>query len=252
MANSKNGAALIRRVFCALPAACLLAIGPAASATAVAQASWGVTYSFDVGPGLVATYNEVSALGGIHLTARGTGANMVDTFVGGASGMVEFDAASTADPPSGFASVGIYGPLGDMHGIQPLAYFSNPTGAAVDLTVHFSSFTMMSVHGPDFAAAAVSYRLLAGSLGAPSLLDQWSDSCDTRLGCSGDIWTHGGSPGIPASIDPGGSYALWIEDAKVQTLAGVAPEPGTWAMMIVGFGLAGVATRRSRRALTPT
>jgi hypothetical protein len=36
----------------------------------------------------------------------------------------------------------------------------------------------------------------------------------------------------------------------VNFVGGAVPEPATWAMMIAGFGLIGVAARRQRRAIT--
>ena len=43
---------------------------------------------------------------------------------------------------------------------------------------------------------------------------------------------------------------IGIDDVRFASLAGAAPEPGTWAMMIVGFGLAGYALRRRQKVTT--
>lgn len=38
----------------------------------------------------------------------------------------------------------------------------------------------------------------------------------------------------------------WVFVSEVQFFGGVIPEPGTWALMIAGFGLVGAAVRRQR------
>ena len=47
---------------------------------------------------------------------------------------------------------------------------------------------------------------------------------------------------LPAAFAPGGGE-------QQVALVGVVPEPATWAMMIVGFGLSGLGLRRRRSAL---
>jgi hypothetical protein len=56
----------------------------------------------------------------------------------------------------------------------------------------------------------------------------------------------GSTPGASFySFEPGPGYATAFMDPIVSFTAGV-PEPATWAMLIAGFGLVGVAARRRR------
>jgi hypothetical protein len=69
-----------------------------------------------------------------------------------------------------------------------------------------------------------------------------------------------GSTGFTAPLGPG-TYSFWIQEASpgervhyafnfgVTEFSAPVPEPGTWMMMLAGFGLAGMALRRSRRAV---
>jgi hypothetical protein len=61
---------------------------------------------------------------------------------------------------------------------------------------------------------------------------------------------------------PGGNYTLTFDFSNyaetqdglrvtTNAVAGAVPEPVTWAMMLVGFGLAGTAARRSRHGRFP-
>ena len=66
-----------------------------------------------------------------------------------------------------------------------------------------------------------------------------------------------GSSGFTPPLGPG-SYAFWVQEASSGTANYVfdfhvaeAPEPATWAMMLLGFGAVGWRMRRARRAATP-
>ena len=78
--------------------------------------------------------------------------------------------------------------------------------------------------------------------------------------CSGDPhgqycnWTPVGVNfnGTAKSINFGGTanYVVFDDITFGSATPGVVPEPGTWALMIGGFGMAGAALRSRRRALT--
>ena len=46
-----------------------------------------------------------------------------------------------------------------------------------------------------------------------------------------------------------GRYVYTLPNDRLTVDIGVVPEPATWAMMLVGFGAAGAALRRRRRAI---
>ncbi len=52
---------------------------------------------------------------------------------------------------------------------------------------------------------------------------------------------------LAPSLSGTGAYGLYAVDFKSQGFVIGVPEPATWAMMIVGFGLVGVTLRSSRR-----
>ena len=56
--------------------------------------------------------------------------------------------------------------------------------------------------------------------------------------------------GVARSIafTSGGPYTLAIDDITIVNGLSAVPEPGAWALMIAGFGLAGATLRRQRRA----
>ena len=65
-----------------------------------------------------------------------------------------------------------------------------------------------------------------------------------------------GSTGFTPPLGSG-TYSVWIQEANVGSanyvfnfLVASVPEPSTWAMMLSGFGLIGLARRRQRRRQT--
>ena len=52
---------------------------------------------------------------------------------------------------------------------------------------------------------------------------------------------------LAPSLNGAGAFGLYADDFKTQGFVIGVPEPATWAMMIVGFGLVGVTLRSSRR-----
>jgi hypothetical protein len=54
--------------------------------------------------------------------------------------------------------------------------------------------------------------------------------------------------GCPAgtTLIPNMIYSFRLSEAEYRTLTGAVPEPATWGMMVLGFGLVGAAARRRR------
>jgi hypothetical protein len=66
----------------------------------------------------------------------------------------------------------------------------------------------------------------------------------------GEMGIGAGATGFTPPLGSG-SYTVWVQEANVGTanyrfnfLVGSVPEPSTWAMMLAGFGLIGIAMRR--------
>ena len=60
--------------------------------------------------------------------------------------------------------------------------------------------------------------------------------------------------GAPIVLTPGGRFSLLDGQGNdfwfgADSFGAAVPEPATWAMMIVGFGLAGSAIRRRERVM---
>ncbi len=45
---------------------------------------------------------------------------------------------------------------------------------------------------------------------------------------------------------PTGAYEVGLDNVSLEAVSGAVPEPASWALMLTGFGLAGVAMRRRR------
>ncbi|WP_374654972.1 PEPxxWA-CTERM sorting domain-containing protein [Phenylobacterium sp.] len=77
----------------------------------------------------------------------------------------------------------------------------------------------------------------------------WVDGMGLRLSSP---WSPGHLTGTQPLTDEiefeinGGDYELWLKPQTI-TISAI-PEPATWAMMITGFGLTGLAIRRRRYA----
>jgi hypothetical protein len=69
---------------------------------------------------------------------------------------------------------------------------------------------------------------------------------------SGEAFTGTGSNPLESTSNVGvaGRYVFNVRGGIVAPPTGAVPEPATWAMMILGFGVAGGALRRSRKVKT--
>ena len=69
-----------------------------------------------------------------------------------------------------------------------------------------------------------------------------------------NLATPGGASGFSTPLGPG-TYAVWLQEISpggavpyaLDFAVGQVPEPSTWAMMLAGFGLLGLAFRRKRK-----
>lgn len=98
-------------------------------------------------------------------------------------------------------------------------------------------FTVFNAGGLTFAGAGATFDSGTGKL--------------VGLGSGNHFTSNAGGWWFAADIYDGATgltYNVAARDAFAPT--GAVPEPGTWALMILGFGAAGAALRNRRRALT--
>jgi PEP-CTERM motif len=96
--------------------------------------------------------------------------------------------------------------------------------------------------------------VLADSNGIDVLLNGVSIFSITGDGGSGTVWNQQfvnfslGAPGTLrfAAIGTSNTLGGYLDDLRLEAVTGV-PEPATWALMILGFGLLGTSMRRRQR-----
>lgn len=117
-------------------------------------------------------------------------------------------------------------------GVQFFSFVFNNLGTNDKLTLYFSDGTSVYYTAKDILNGA---EIIGGQTPAdiPGQPDDWGRVVYDMLG---------GPNLISADFHSGSSE--WFIDS----IAWAVPEPGTWAMMILGFGMAGWQLRKRRRA----
>ncbi len=115
---------------------------------------------------------------------------------------------------------------------------STYTLTAVDLTFGSASFDLSNSLFETFGAFWTLGGQSFGVNGLASGTDDFNFIFNPALP-SQDVFPQYTNIGNPSEILGG--------RATVNQVAAAVPEPGTWAMMLLGFGAAGAALRRSRR-----
>jgi hypothetical protein len=229
-----------------LLAGVVLALTLGAGAASAAALSVGQDPS--IAAGMAAFGPSTAEITWNHMFAPGT------VWPSGALGPVAGGAVQT-DPATGSS---VTGNLATANWIEGVGFNDGPGGVGPELAINGAeNFTL------NFAAPVTRIGLaIATGLGnLPSEFD--------HLGAVFNLTASNGDLGVLTLVDTGSGYQAWvtissatpfssltffepsgnIEDqyfGDVVSGAGV-PEPAAWALMIVGFGLAGVALRRRRR-----
>ena len=135
-------------------------------------------------------------------------------------------------------------------------FFLNSNNAILDFAAGFT--TGFSFFYSSAFQASVS--VWDGLNGTGNQLGTLNLGAQNNSNCSGDPngqycnWTPVGVNfnGTAKSINFGGTanFVVFDDITFGSATPGVVPEPGTWALMIGGFGMAGAALRSRRRALT--
>ena len=86
--------------------------------------------------------------------------------------------------------------------------------------------------------------LVVPSVASANIVKGGGDTAFARtiLGTHRDVGVHFGD----VRLGPNGSVTVGVNSANQPSFAdpNAVPEPGTWAMMLIGFGLVGYASRR--------
>jgi hypothetical protein len=141
-----------------------------------------------------------------------------------------FDFTYTLSNYNGFVSAG----GGSLNGMR----YSGPYTGAFDFSIPFDSLVGQTVK-VSLTCAVFAFTVRAG--------DTAGGTCDfahtVTWGGVSQVLDQNGDPvsGVNITGATGANYA--------QSFVSGVPEPASWAMMLAGFGLAGVMLRRQRRAL---
>jgi hypothetical protein len=154
-------------------------------------------------------------------------------------GEVKFTANTAVDITNGFASISDATP-------KDADFFSlviNPDEAFTTL-----DFSLQFLEATDFT---IDFALVGGVTGTLGTLTQNSDRLFDFLisGTDGEVFDSVTitSSGSPIKLVKQVSFELAQGGGGTDPDTGAVPEPGTWAMMLLGFGGMGVAMRRRRR-----
>lgn len=144
------------------------------------------------------------------------------------------------------------GSAGVMDGIivQPFS------GGTFSLTAD-SPFTFLGQTGTNVLTGSFTGGALTAVRGGSSSTFQVSIPADSIFGTTTDFFDFTGfrlddfalsmSSATPRITVSGGTVSSFTANGTGTFAGGVVPEPATWAMMIVGFGLVGVSLRRRER-----
>ncbi len=131
-----------------------------------------------------------------------------------------------------------------------VASISNPTSMVQHVVANIStslSLMLQAEQPGDLTSGTIGYTILgSGPQGSPFSLS-YSNAL-APSGTGGNL-THSTSDSFGLDLAPGASYSFSVQDfgASFFLRAQAVPEPSTWIMMILGFGLTGYAMRRARR-----
>lgn len=96
--------------------------------------------------------------------------------------------------------------------------------------------------------------IVSATLAIPTGMSRLGYKLDLSIDCSqpGSVCDFGntskfGFDPLPTGLTVSSASGVFKTSAAVPPLSGAVPEPATWAMLIVGFGLAGSALRYRRR-----
>ena len=171
--------------------------------------------------------------------------------------VINFEEVGSDVIATGSGSLDISGLSAGLPGLYNASVFPYPfalvgSGSGKFFYDNFS-FTGPSSFGPGPGAHADSYSgQVAGLFGSTALMVPSNYISGSDLGISTGTWQNKSFATL--GLIPGTYVWTWgathpIDTITVKIGAGV-PEPATWAMMIIGFGLIGGAMRKRRQLVS--
>jgi len=130
------------------------------------------------------------------------------------------------------------------------ATISNPTGIAqqIDAFIAITLSLVLNAEQPnDLTSGSIGYQLTGSGSGGPPLSLAYTDALAPSA--SGGKLSYSLSNDFLFTLQPGEDYNFGIQNFGTEFFlrAQAVPEPETWAMMIIGFGMVGYALRRDGR-----
>jgi hypothetical protein len=214
--------------------------------------SWANSYDLDFTPDLTGLDFNVAGYGGRSDTGGNIGANLGTGRLRQGDNRMEW---RVGDPVFAGTTYPIFGPASRTE-FSYLSDFDNGL-AANDASCRFSfasNFAALGIAGTakfcDLGRGAMEVGVAGGDSGGPQFIDGKLVSVTSYgitfgTGFFGDIRS-----GLNSSFGEFSGYVpVYIHEDFI-TGAATIPEPGTWAMLIAGFGLVGFAARRRREFAT--
>ena len=115
------------------------------------------------------------------------------------------------------------------------------------LLYDFSVFTTLDVANP-LAAITVTVGGVPLTLSGANGVWDYSPTGAIWRRVTGSFTAGGAASVLNIAGQPGQSFMIGVDDVSVRAAAvsGAVPEPGSWAMMLIGFAVVGVGLRRRR------
>lgn len=221
---------------------------------------------------ILSTFDRVRARGGdgptggyMSVKSMLAGAALaLSTAVGAQAAVITFESA-----PEGVFAFGGYSEAGFRYEVESGGFYVNVNGnPGHDLEGYANggggALSITSEDSPLFTFDALDFWAYSPGQQGPWTLSVtgWRDGDVLGVddfvvdGSSGIDWTFFGAENLAGlkldrlsfELDAGGGYWEAVDNIRLTSVSAI-PEPGVWALMIAGFGLAGAALRRNRASV---
>ena len=209
-------------------------VGPALLGALVVGPAWSATYSEAVNGDFSNLYTSPSAI------VLDLGSNLVSGMTGDAGAGVDRDYFTfTLSAGQQLTAINV---LAGTHSLGR-SFFGIAAGSQMIAPEP-------AVPGPPSAVGLLGWTLFSASDIGTDILDDLGAASPPDF----PVFLFPGATGFSGPLGAG-SYSLWIQDSdpgsasyNLKFSVGSVPEPASWALLLVGFGIIGTALRRSRKA----